>query len=248
MNRVCGKAATPTADVSSPFGVVEQLVLHALVAGESLLVRRWGQRVDADEAHFVAELGLHRGKGGQLLLARRAGRVPEVDDQRSARRDPRLGRRRRRVSGRSLRVMIVPVTAALVPIVGERSLLDVNVTSSSVRRGGRVVAIGSDDADGDDDARCHRQRSEKQTLVDRHGLKASDGPPPAIVGGIRWQGAVGAQSGGRAKRCPGPAIARWAAVNRRVAVFRQPGAGGWAPRRSPPPGGGSLVDGHVVAC
>ena len=85
-------------------------------------------------------------------------------------------------------------------------------------------------------------------LTAHRQLKATEGPPPAIVGGIRWQGALGAQSGGRAKRCPGPPISPPGGGDRRVDVVRQPGAGGWAPRRSPPPGGGSWVDGRVVAC
>ncbi len=50
--------------------VVQQLVLHATVAGEGFLTRAGGQVVDADEAHLVAVGEVHGGEGGELLLAR----------------------------------------------------------------------------------------------------------------------------------------------------------------------------------
>ena len=52
----------------------------------------------------------------------------------------------------------------------------------------------------------HRQRAEEQALVDPHGLKATDGPPPAIVGGdsMAGGGPSGLQSGVRAEALSAP--------------------------------------------
>ena len=79
-----GKSRHPSVDRTASVAIEEQLVLDAAFAGERLVRLGHVQRVDTDEADPIAELGLHLGERRELLLARLARGVPEVDHQRLA--------------------------------------------------------------------------------------------------------------------------------------------------------------------
>ena len=60
----------------------QQLVVDAPLVGEVVHLVDVVERVDADEANLIAEVGLDGGEVRQLTGARRARRVPQVDDHR----------------------------------------------------------------------------------------------------------------------------------------------------------------------